>query len=314
MSSLAPIALFVYNRPWHTEQTLQALMANELAKESTLFIFSDGLKADATETQKSEFKKTRQVIKSTKWCKEVYIIEREKNLGLAENVITGVTEILNKHGKIIVLEDDLVTSPFFLNYCNDGLNVYQDNQNVYSINAYQFPINFGNSTPDTFLCPLATSSWGWATWKTKWDKLDISSENTEAIQSNKLLRQRFDFGDYPFSNMLANKKSWAIKWYHSVFIRNGLGLFSTESLVKNIGFDGTGENCGDEEVEQLFFEQKISVQLKEKIHLKYYVDMLNYFSEPPKVKLWFPSYISNNPVFLTLKSILKKFWLFSKLK
>ncbi|WP_154648040.1 glycosyltransferase family 2 protein [Pedobacter arcticus] len=288
-------------------------MANKLAKDSILFIYSDGLKDDATEVQKIAFQETRQVLKNEKWCKEVHIVEREINFGLAENVITGVTEILNRYGKIIVLEDDLVTSPYFLDYCNDGLNIYQDSQNVYSINAYQFPIDFGNSNPEAFLCPLATSSWGWATWKSKWDKLDASLEYGELIQSNNQLKKRFDFGSYQFSNMLENKKSWAIKWYYSVFIRNGLGVFTTESLVKNIGFDGTGENCGIEELDQSFFEKGISVQLKENIHLKYYMDMLNYFSVPKKLKRDFPQNKSN-PTFVTLKSILKKFLVFSKLK
>jgi hypothetical protein len=280
MKSLAPIILFAYNRPLHTEQTLEALMANQLANESILYIYADGPKVNMDEHSLLQINFTRQILRKKQWCKEVHFIERAHNLGLAENVIDGVTKVVNKHGKIIVLEDDLITSPYFLTYCNDGLEMYQDNQNVYSINAYQFPIDFKIDKADTFLCPLATSSWGWATWKEKWEIFEKEPKNKMLIQNETLLRQRFNFADYDYANMLDNQKSWAIRWYHAVFLRNGLGLFPTHSLVQNNGFDGSGENCGIEELKQEQFPLKINLKKKEAIDLHAYALLMNHFLKP----------------------------------
>lgn len=280
----SPIILFVYNRPWHTEQTLEALMANKLAKDSTLYIYADGPKDGTSEEILKKIKDTRAVVLKKKWCREVNIIERKKNIGLAANVIDGVTEIVNQYGKIIVLEDDLITSPNFLTYCNKGLEIYENEQNVYSINAYQFPIDFGIKEPQTFLCPLATSSWGWATWKDKWAIFEEKPEHISLIQTDELIKKQFNFGDYDLASMLTNDKSWAIRWYYSVFIRNGLGLFPTHSLVKNIGFDGSGENCGlIKQSNTISFEQFKLVK-KNSIDLKLFSLMLSYCSNDKKTK------------------------------
>ncbi len=239
--ALAPIALFVYNRPWHTEQTLIALENNELASESILYIFCDGPKENSSVENLNNIKKVRNLIKSKKWCYKTNIVERKRNIGLASNIVDGINKVIEKHGTIIVLEDDLITSPFFLKYCNDALLMYKDSPNVYSINGFQFPID--TNRLDTFLCPLATSSWGWATWKSRWDVFKDKIENKEIIQNHPWLRARFNFAGYDYATMLDNSNSWAIKWYYSVFLVNGLGLFPTKSLVSNIGFDGSGEHC-----------------------------------------------------------------------
>src|SRR5476651_1758025 len=118
---LAPIVLFVYNRPWHVEQTLNALAANELAAESELYIYADGPKDNADAITLENIQKTREIIRKKKWCNEVYIIERSKNLGLQASIIEGVTTVVNNYGKVIVLEDDIITSPYFLQYMNDAL-------------------------------------------------------------------------------------------------------------------------------------------------------------------------------------------------
>jgi hypothetical protein len=283
MSDLAPIILFVYNRPWHTEQTLKALMANELSAQSTLFIYSDGLKKNADEAQKTAFQQTKEIIKRENWCKKVFIVERKENLGLVKNVLDGVTEVINKYGKIIVLEDDLVTSPFFLNYCNDGLNVYENISHVFSINAYQFPLD--TNKIDTFLCTLATTSWGWATWKDRWNKLKLDLDYKNVIQDNKFLRQRFNLGDYDYANMLDHPKSWAIKWHYTAFLQNGLGLFPSVSLIYNIGFDGSGENCTPNEITQRLYQNKIKVTLKEDIDMDLMSKLTLYFEKAPAEKV-----------------------------
>ena len=276
MKSLAPIILFVYNRPWHTLQTLEALSKNTLAKESILYIYSDAAKE---ESQIDKVNEVREVIKSKQWCLQVKIIERKTNFGLSSNVIEGITEIVNQYGEIIVLEDDLVTSPYFLEYCNDGLEIYHNEKSVYSINGYQFPLGINKS--DTFLCPLATSSWGWATWADRWSAFEIELKYRNVIQKNRFLTQRFNLADYDYTNMLGNEKSWAIRWYYSVFVRNGLGLFPTQSLVKNIGFDGKGENYTSDlsnDFNQNITNLKIVVIKKHTINFKYYEIILNYFT------------------------------------
>lgn len=161
MRSLAPIVLFVYNRPWHTRKTIGALIKNNLAKESELIIYSDAAKTSEVEKDVME---VRRFIHSIIGFKAVQIIERSKNWGLANSIIDGVCSVVNKYGKIIVLEDDLVTSPYFLNFMNEALNHYENNNEVISIHGYVYPID---NLPETFFLKGA-DCWGWATWKEGW--------------------------------------------------------------------------------------------------------------------------------------------------
>jgi len=277
---LAPIALFVYNRPWHTEQTLNALAANELADESILYIYSDGPKNGASKGGIENIKKTRELIKKKKWCKEVFIIESEVNKGLANSVISGVTEVVNKHGKVIVLEDDLVTHPFFLIYMNKNLDIYEKNELVISLHGYLYPVKRKIHQP-FFL--KGADCWGWATWKRGWDLFEYDSR----LLLNKLLERNltreFDFNNsYGYTSLLREQikgtvDSWAIRWYASAFLSNKLTLYPPVSLVQNIGFDGSGthkdhidnntgnifkaENFGIKEI-ALFEDRKIKKQIE----------------------------------------------------
>jgi len=157
---LAPVALFVYNRTDHVQRTLKSLMVNELADRSDLYIFSDGPRENASEKQIQKIKEVRNLIREKKWCGKVEIIERKENLGLAVSIISGVTEVVNTYGKIIVLEDDLILSPGFLNYMNDGLSLYESDNRVFHIAGHIFETN--HELPDTFFYN-ETSCWGWGT-------------------------------------------------------------------------------------------------------------------------------------------------------
>jgi hypothetical protein len=274
---LAPIVLFVYNRPKHTAKLLDSLKKNNLAVSSVLYVFADGAKANANFEEKERVAETRALFRSLNGFKQIHLIEKEKNQGLAASVINGVTEVINRHGKIIVLEDDLFVAPYFLEYMNQGLGVYQDAGSVYSVNAYMFPIEFKKT--ETFLSPLATSSWGWGTWANKWACFDQQIEYKELIQSNSYLKQRFNFSDYDYAGMLDVKSSWAIKWYYSVFIRNGLGVFPTKSLVQNIGFDGSGTHGVNSFQQPSLFDKKIEINKKDIIDLENYCKMLDFFKE-----------------------------------
>lgn len=249
----APIVLFCYNRPSHTEQTLIALSNNSLANQSQLIVFCDGPKENASAEQRSKIETVRTLVKSKQWCKEVIVYENEVNKGLADSVIEGVTQMVNKYGKVIVLEDDLITSKGFLKYMNDGLNKYEDCENVMQVSAHCFPAKNISKRNQSFFLPL-TTSWGWGTWKRAWDKFDAQATDYELLKTDVDLKDRFNLNNsYPYANMLIHQMeikdidSWAIRWWWSVFKLNGLVLFPDRSLVKNIGFgeEGTHTKVAD---------------------------------------------------------------------
>lgn len=248
--NLAPIILFVYNRPWHTKQTLEALMQNELADVSTLYIFCDGPKPDASEGNLNYIKEVRAVIREKQWCKEVIIVERLENLGLANSVIQGVTEVIEKHRNVIVLEDDIVTGTYFLKFMNDGLNIYEKEEKVFGISGYKYP-SISEIKEKTYFLPIG-SSWGYATWANRWNKVNFNGrELLDTIDRNNL-KNKMNFGEYQFYQMLKDQiegrnDSWAIRFYSSMFLMNGFFLYPNISLVENIGFDNSGIHCGKDD-------------------------------------------------------------------
>jgi hypothetical protein len=243
--NLAPIVLFVYNRHWHTKQTIQALQKNELAKQSNLFIYSDQAK---NENAQKNVNKVREYISKIKGFKSITIIKREKNWGLANSIIDGVTKIINEYGKIIVLEDDLVTSPYFLRFMNESLIMYENEKQVASIHGYIYPIN---NLPNTFFIRGA-DCWGWATWKDKWDIFEKDGKKLlNELKSRKLIKEANFNGSYDFTKMLKDQivgknNSWAIRWYMSVFLKNMLTLYPTQSYIQNIGFGDNSTHCTNE--------------------------------------------------------------------
>lgn len=244
MQKFAPIALFVYNRPQHTERTVKFLMQNELAAESRLFIFSDGAKTLADEDKVNE---VREFIKKIEGFKSVEIIESKTNLGLANAVIAGVSRLTKEYGQAIVFEDDLISSPYTLTYFNEALNRYRDEEKVMHIGAYMYVLGDKN-LPDSFFYRAATS-WGWATWDRAWkhfepniDKLikQFDGKKKDAFSIEKTMNFWKQIQD--FKN--GKNNSWAIRWYASIFLKGGLTLNPSQSLVNNIGHDGTGVHSG----------------------------------------------------------------------
>jgi FkbM family methyltransferase len=245
MESLSPIVLFVYNRPWHTHQTLEALLQNELADESILYIYSDGPKENDKEDEQ-KIAAVRNVIRSKQWCKEVRIIESDLNLGLANSIIKGVTEVVNEYGKIIVLEDDIVTSKGFLTYMNTALDLYEKEEKVFHISGYMFPVK--GKLPTTFFYKQ-TSCWGWGTWAGKWNYFEPSANELlkQLIDTKKIETADID-GTNQFLNQLkanieGKLRTWAVLWHFSVFLNDGLSLHPGKPLIKNIGNDGSGSHC-----------------------------------------------------------------------
>ncbi|MFN5854764.1 MAG: glycosyltransferase, partial [Pseudanabaenaceae cyanobacterium] len=247
MMKLAPIAFFAYKRPEHTRKSLESLARNHGAEASELFIFCDGIKKSE---DRAAIQQVREVIRSQQWCGRVHIIEREQNMGLAKSVIQGVTDLCNQYGKVIVLEDDLVLSPFFLEYMNQALDTYVADSQVVQISGHMFPVEFPPSQMDCVFLPF-TTSWGWATWQRSWQHFDPDMRGYAELKSNSRKQHKFNLnGSYNYFSMLElqiNGKidSWAIRWYLSTFMLDGLTLFPKKSLVTNIGFDGSGTHCSD---------------------------------------------------------------------
>lgn len=237
---LAPIAFFVYNRPFHTRQTIACLQRNQLANESDLYIFSDAAKPGSEE----RVQEVRNFIKSISGFKSVTVIEREKNYGLANSIITGVTDLTAKYGKVIVFEDDLLSSPYTLRYFNDALERYANEEKVMHISAYMYPLAKPEELEETFFYRVA-HSWGWATWKRAWDKFNPDINTLESqFDQQKIAAFSID-GTMNFWKQVDEFKkgknnSWAIRWYASMFLNGGLSLNPSKSLINNIGHDGSG--------------------------------------------------------------------------
>jgi hypothetical protein len=240
----APIALFVYNRPANTQKTVEAVLKNKEAAETDLYVFCDGPKADADTEQQQKIYDVRDYVRSITGFKSVTIFESAVNKGLAQSIIDGVTAIVNKHLRVIVLEDDLVTSIGFLSYMNTALDLYENNHNVISIHAYNYPIQT-KGLPETFFIRGA-DCWGWATWKRGWDLFESNGALLKQQIEEQNLIYEFDInGSNPYFDMLkkqinGNINSWAIRWYASAFLKNKLTLYPAKPLVYNIGFDESG--------------------------------------------------------------------------
>jgi len=257
MHHLAPIALFVYNRPEHTRRTISFLQKNLLADESRLFIFADAAKNEA---DKNNVDETRELIRNIDGFKSIKIIERTENFGLAASIIDGVSQLTKSYGKVIVFEDDLLASPFTLKYFNQALKIYQDEERVMQIGAYMFPLKNAKELPETFFF-RATTSWGWATWERAWDHFERDvSKLYQQFDPQKIKDFSIDGSMNYWKQLLDFKNnknnSWSIRWYASVFLNNGLVLHSRESLIDNIGHDGTGVHSIIEDTYQVTISRK----------------------------------------------------------
>jgi hypothetical protein len=246
MQNLAPIALFVYNRPEHTRRTINYLQKNLLADESRLFIFSDAAKTD---DDKAKVEQVRQLVKEMTGFKSVKVIIRKENLGLANSIISGVTQLVNEYGKVIVFEDDLLSSIYTLQYFNEALTRYASEEKVMHIGAYMYNLP-DKKLPQTFFYRAATS-WGWATWARAWKEFEPDIDVLINQFDKKKIEQFSIDGSMNFWKQMQDFKagknnSWAIRWYASIFLKGGLTLNPSKSLVNNIGHDGSGIHSNNE--------------------------------------------------------------------
>jgi hypothetical protein len=238
--AFAPIALFIYRRPEHTRRTLESLRACKELAASPLYVYCDGPK---TPEALESVREARQVALALAPAATTFV-ESEANQGLARSIITGVSDLTARYGKVIVVEDDLEVAPAFLRFLNEGLDRYANDDRVMQISGYQFPLVPPLAAQPLFL-PFITS-WGWGTWARAWKHFASDAAGYTALKTDSALRRRFDLDDsYPYFEMLENQRhgrvdSWAIRWYLSVFMRDALALYPGQSLVKNTGFDSSG--------------------------------------------------------------------------
>ena len=243
--NISPIIIFTYNRIDHLDTLIRSLKKNNLFADSKVFVFSDGPK---NEIDKKKIENIRIFLKKNLPIHKSEIIERDVNLGLSRNVIGGITDVFKTYDQLIILEDDLEVSPFFLNYMNDALNMYKSIDNVASISGYMYPIDPKKFSNDYFFLNLV-ESWGWGTWKRAWKNFEIdSSKLLKEIDERKLVKE-FNFSSgISYYKMLKNNikgtnDSWAVRWYASTFLKNMNTLFPSNSFVRNTGIDNSGQNC-----------------------------------------------------------------------
>ena len=236
----APIALFVYARHDHTKRTVGALLRNPLAEESDLIVFSDAPKrAEVAPAVQA----VRDYIRTVRGFKSITIVEQVENLGLAASIVNGVSKVSETHGRVIVMEDDLVTSPFFLSFMNDGLDRYAEVAQVAAISGYHPP--FDIPLPETFF-QCDAECWGWATWNRAWRMFNPDGPHLLAELKRRNMQRMFDQqNSYPYIRMLEDQiagrnDSWAIRWRASVILNGMLSLYPGRPLTHNIGLDGSG--------------------------------------------------------------------------
>jgi hypothetical protein len=240
----APIALFVYNRADHARRTLASLLANQEASGSELYIFSDAPRNPGAAAGVAE---VRAAMREVEGFASVQLVEREKNLGLAASIVDGVGRLCRERGRVIVLEDDLELSPYFLRYMNDALSLYAAEPKVASIHGYVYPVQ--GDLPDTFFMRGA-DCWGWATWGRAWQAYEPDAQLLLRQLRERNLVEDFDFGGKAgyvrmLEDFIAGRNdSWAVRWHAAAYLKEMFTLYPGQSLVRNLGHDGSGTHSG----------------------------------------------------------------------
>ena len=239
----APVALFAYRRPDHLRRALDSLAANPGADQTALNIYCDGAKLEIDRDAVEQVRQIARGVQDLGIFQSVRVIERDHNMGLAESVISGVTQSLEGHDRVIVVEDDLVVSPDFLEFMNQALELYAINEEVISIHGFMYSVP--PVLPQTVFLRGA-DCWGWATWRRGWELFESDSQKLLKELDKSPDRAQFDFdGAFPYRQMLKDQSegtidSWAVRWYASAFLANKLTLYPGQSLVENIGQEGSG--------------------------------------------------------------------------
>lgn len=243
----APVAVFCYNRKEHLQKTLAALEKNELSKESDIYIFSDGNRGEADKESVEAVRKFLKEYQKKSHFQNVEIIKSEKNKGLAASIIGGAGFVLDKYGKIIVVEDDIETSSDFLEFMNQALDFYEKKDTIWSVTGYTLPLKCLKKYPEDVYLSYRASSWGWGTWKDRWDTVDWDVKDFQELCNSKEMQAKFNRGGREMFQMLKDQRegknnSWAIRWCYSQSMQEKYTVHPKYCKVRNIGGDGSGEN------------------------------------------------------------------------
>lgn len=249
IKKLAPIVLFVYNRPTHTRMTIEALQKNHLAKDSILYIFADGAKPTADDEQIASVQQTRNYIKTVTGFKEIIIEEASQNKGLANSVIYGVTKVINQYGKVIVVEDDLVTCRHFLRLLNEQLEVYKNDNRIFMVTGCNYNIKMPwYYKKDVYLTHRGNST-GWGCWKDRWECADWDITDYNVFMADPQKQTLFNRGGDDLTPMLKMQMegaidSWAIRWEYTMYKHDAYCVHPVKTFLWNSGFDGSGIHSG----------------------------------------------------------------------
>ncbi|HHX31748.1 MAG TPA: glycosyltransferase [Bacteroidales bacterium] len=293
---LAPVVIFVYNRPEHTKKTIEALSKNFLAEETEVFIYCDAAKNEKSKERVEQVRDYVDSLNKRSYFKSISIIKAQSNKGLAKSVISGVNEIIMKYGKVIVVEDDLISSKDFLQYMNDALNYYESNSKIWSISGFNIPIEIPRDYISDVYLSYRGCSWGWATWSDRWEKVDWVVSDYDEFRRNYKLRQRFNRGGRDLSDMLdlqmqGKIDSWAIRWCYTQSKLDMLTVYPVNTRIKNIGLDGSGTHSGvnshydvelNSQLKRCHFDDPDLNGLILKRFQNHYMSLLNYYLIKPK--------------------------------
>lgn len=244
MEQLAPIVLFTYNRLDHLQETISALKRNHLSDKSILFVYSDGAKDEADVLKVNH---VRQYLHTVTGFGDIQITERDKNFGLAHSIIDGVSNVMQQFGKAIVVEDDLFSAPNFLRFMNKSLDFYREKPDIFSISGYCPPIKIPATYPHDVFLFYRINSWGWASWRDRWQKVDWDVPDFDSFIQNKKLRNSFNRSGKDAVMMLWKQmhnmiSSWAIRFNYAAFKNKALTVYPVQSKINNLGADGSGSH------------------------------------------------------------------------
>ena len=240
----APVALFAFRRPDHLAKVVAGLLANSEAAQTQLWVFCDGAKGAADVDGVAAVRRFARAIKG---FAGLTVVERSENFGLARSIREGVSQLCASDGRVVVLEDDVVPTPFFLAYVNAGLERYADDARVISIGCYTY--DGGRDLPPTFFLNIP-DCWGWAVWARSWAQFEPDGTKLLAALTARGRLRSFDFdGAYPYTKMLKDQiaggnASWAILWYAHAALTGQLTIYPHRSVTSNIGQDGSGTHGG----------------------------------------------------------------------
>ena len=234
----APVILFAYKRPVELQATLRALQANHLAAQSDLYIFVDAPKRPEDAPKVAQ---VRQILDGASGFRTIHRDYAEKNIGCADSVIRGISQLLATHPSAIIVEDDLITAPNFLDFMNQCLDEYVDNHRVYSIAGYTMPFQQPATYPSDAYCIPRHSPWGWATWANRWQSVDWDMTDYADFERDKWQQKEFMRGGSDLLGMLRDQMegradAWDIRFCYNRFKMDGVTVYPTVSKVENIGF------------------------------------------------------------------------------